>query len=67
MSSWDGCSPLAPYCNGMAFGMSALVNRYRLLDDLTAANDPAVLFGVSQPKPRPDIIVESGGAPPAPS
>jgi ankyrin repeat protein len=56
--SWTGCSPLSPYCNGMAFGMSALVNRYCLVDDLGAAYDFAMIFGVTQPEPGPYLIVE---------
>jgi ankyrin repeat protein len=56
--SWTGCSPLSPYCNGMAFGMSALVNRYCLVDDLGAAYDFAVIYGVTQPEPGPYLIVE---------
>jgi ankyrin repeat protein len=56
--SWTGCSPLSPYCNGVAFGMSALINRYCLLDDLAAAYDLAVIFGVTQPEPGPYLIVE---------
>jgi hypothetical protein len=38
--------------------MSTLVNRYCLVDDLAAAYDLAVLFGVRQPEPGPYVIVE---------
>jgi hypothetical protein len=38
--------------------MSALVNRHCLVDDLAAAYDLAVIFGVRQPETGPYIIVE---------
>jgi hypothetical protein len=55
---WTGCSPLSPYCNGMYSEVSALVNRHCLVEDLAAAYDLAVLFGVWQPEPGPYVIVE---------
>lgn len=56
--TWPGCSPLSPYCNGMYFGLSALVNRHCLIDDLTTAQDIAIHFGVCPPEPGPYVIVE---------
>jgi hypothetical protein len=58
-----GCSPLSPFCNGMYVEVSTLVNRYCLVDDLAAAHDLAVLFGVRQPEPGPYVIVEVWRAP----
>jgi ankyrin repeat protein len=57
--SWGmGCSPLSPGCNSVAYEMGTIVNRYCLVDDLAAAYDLAILFGVQQPEPGPYIIVE---------
>jgi hypothetical protein len=53
-----GCSPLSLGCNGLAVGMGSLVNRYCLVDDVGAAYDMAILFGVQQPEPGPYVIVE---------
>jgi hypothetical protein len=39
----------------LAFSVSALVNRYCLIDDMEA-HDLAVLFGIAQPGPGPYII-----------
>jgi ankyrin repeat protein len=57
-SCWAGCSPLSPYCNGMYEGISALINRSCLVDDLAVAYDLAVLFGLMCPEPGPYVIVE---------
>jgi hypothetical protein len=57
-SPWAGCSPLSPYCNGLYWGVSALINRHCLVEDLATAGDLAVAFGVSQPEPGPYLIVE---------
>jgi hypothetical protein len=55
---WTGCSPLSPYCNGVYLEVSTLINRYCLVEDLAAAFDLAVEFGVRQPEPGPYLIVE---------
>jgi len=53
-----GCSPLSLGCNGLALGMGSLINRYCLVDDVGAAYEMAILFGVQQPEPGPYVIVE---------
>ena len=55
---WNGCSPHSPYCNGSELGLSPLVNRQCLYDDLAAAYDAAVVVGVEQPEPGPYLIIE---------
>jgi hypothetical protein len=55
---WPGCSPLSPWCNGMAANVSALVNGECLVDDQGTAHDLAVQFGISQPEPGPYLVVE---------
>ncbi len=38
--------------------MGSLINRYCLVDDVGAAYEMAILFGVQQPEPGPYVIVE---------